>query len=88
MPQFCILLYANDTILATQRGAMAQWPPLNTHLRSSLEPEVRGSNLRPVKSDTVLPTAHHHSDISSKDAVLPEGNDTKMGPANSLQASA
>ena len=27
MPQFCILFYANYTILATQRGAMAQWPP-------------------------------------------------------------
>ena len=29
MPQFCILLYANYTILAIQRGgAMAQCPPL------------------------------------------------------------
>ena len=28
MPQFCILFYANYTILATERGeAMAQWPP-------------------------------------------------------------
>ena len=27
MPQFCELFYANYTILATQRGAMAQWPP-------------------------------------------------------------
>ena len=25
--QFCILFYANYTILATQRGGMAQWPP-------------------------------------------------------------
>ena len=32
MPQFCILIYANYTILATQRGAIAQWPPLNTSL--------------------------------------------------------
>ena len=32
MPQFCILFYANFTILATQRGGMAQWPPLNTPL--------------------------------------------------------
>ena len=24
--QFCILFYANYTILATQRGAVAQWP--------------------------------------------------------------
>ena len=27
MPQFCILSYADYTILATQRGTMAQWPP-------------------------------------------------------------
>ena len=32
MPQFCILFYAKYTILATQKGAMAQWPPLNTPL--------------------------------------------------------
>ena len=55
-------------------------------MHSSLEPEVRGSNLGPVKSDTVLPTARHRCDISSKDAVLPGDNDTEMGPANSLQA--
>ena len=35
MPEFCILFYANYTILATQRGAMAKWPPLNTPLISS-----------------------------------------------------
>ena len=56
--------------------------------RSSLEREVRGSNLGPVKSDTVLPTARHHCDISSKGAVLPGRNDTEMSPANSLHASA
>ena len=39
--------------------------------RSSLEREVRGSNLGPVKSDTMLPTARHLCDISSKGAVLP-----------------
>ena len=27
MPQFYILFYANYTILATQGGAMDQWPP-------------------------------------------------------------
>ena len=54
--------------------------------RSSLEREVRGSNLGPVKSDTVLPTAHHRCDISSKGAVLPGRNDEEMGPANSLHA--
>ena len=56
--------------------------------RSSLEREVCGSNLGPVKSDTVLPTARHRCDISSKEAVLPGRNDAEMGPANSLHASA
>ena len=56
--------------------------------RSSLKREVRGSNLGPVKSDTVLPTARHRCDISSKGAVLPGRNDAEMGPANSLHASA
>ena len=27
MPQFCILVDANYTIQATQRGGIAQWPP-------------------------------------------------------------
>ena len=56
--------------------------------RSFLEREVCGSNLGPVKSDTVLPTARHRCDISSQEAVLPGYNDAEMGPANSLQASA
>ena len=41
----------------------------------ALERQVRGSNLGPVKSDIVLPTARHRSDISSKGAVLPGRND-------------
>ena len=53
----------------------------------SLEREVRASNLGPVKSDTVLPTARYCSDISSRGAVLPRRNDAEFGPANSLQAS-
>ena len=53
-----------------------------------MEREVRSSNLRPVKSDTVLPTARHRCDISSKEAVLAGRNDAEMGPANSLHASA
>ena len=56
--------------------------------RSSLEREVWSSNLGPVKLDTVLPTACHRCDISSKGAVLPRRNDAKMGPANSLHVSA
>ena len=49
--------------------------------RSSLEREVCGSNLRPVKSKTVLPTACHCFDISKK-AVLPWHNDAEMDPKN------
>ena len=36
---------------------------------SSLKQEVRGSNLGLVKSDTVLPTARHRCNISSKEAA-------------------
>ena len=32
IPQFCILIYANYTILATQRGGRGTMPPLNTPL--------------------------------------------------------
>ena len=56
--------------------------------RSFLDREVGGSNLGPVKSDTVLPTVRHRCNISSKGAVLPERNDAEMGPAYSLHASA
>ena len=38
-------------------------------MRSSLE--TSGSNLGPVKSDTVIPTACHQPNTSSKEAVLP-----------------
>ena len=75
-------------------GQVAQAPSIEVQrfdqsaTRSSLEREVRGSNLGPVKSDTVLPTARHRCDISSKGAVLPGRNDAEMGPANSLHASA
>ena len=41
--------------------------------RSSLELLIGGSNLGPVKSDTVLPTARYHCDISLKGAVLLTG---------------
>ena len=43
---------------------------------------------RPIKSDTVLPTARHRCAISSKGAVLPGRNDAEMNLANSLHASA
>ena len=56
--------------------------------RSSLERVVRGSNLGPVKSDTMLQRLLTERDISSIEAVLPGRNDAEMGPANSLHASA
>ena len=55
--------------------------------RSSLEREVRGTTVGPVKSDAVLPTACHRSKIFSK-VVLPGRNDAEIGPANLLHASA
>ena len=39
---------------------------------------VLSSNLKQVKSNTVLPTAFHRSNISSKEAVLPGHNDAEM----------
>ena len=48
--------------------------------RLSLKGEVRGSNLGPVKSDAVLQTARHRSDVFSKGFVLPGGNVAEMGP--------
>ena len=56
--------------------------------RLSLERKVRDSNLRPIKLDTVLPTACYCCDISSKEVVLPERNDREVDPANLLHASA
>ena len=56
-------------------------------MRSSLEQEVWGSNLRLVKLGTVSPMVHHRFDISSKEAVLLGRNDAEMGPTNSLHAS-
>ena len=46
------------------------------------------SNIGPVKTDTMLPTARHRCDISSKGFVLPGRIDAKTDPANSLYASA
>ena len=71
-----------DNLLSTYR------PVGRAVTRSSLERQVWGSNLGPVKSNTVLPTARHRCDISSKGAVLPWRNDAEMGSANSLHASA
>ena len=53
---------------------------------SSLEREVWGSNLGPIKSDTVLPTARHRCNNSSKKVSLSGRNDAEMGSTNSLHA--
>ena len=50
--------------------------------------EVRGSNLRSVKSKAMLPIALHRYDISVKKGVLSGHNDTEMDPASSLHTSA
>ena len=42
---------------------------------------------RAVKSDTVLPTARHRCNISSKGVVLLGCNDAEIGPANSFHSS-
>ena len=55
--------------------------------RSSLKREVLGSDLGAVKSETLLPTARHRCNISSKETVSLGRNDAEMGPANSLHAS-
>ena len=46
------------------------------------------SNLKSVKSDTVLPTARHCCDVSFKGSMLPGQNDAEMSRSNSLHASA
>ena len=56
------------------------WPVGRAATRSSLLWEVRDLNLGPVKSDTVLPTARHRCNISSKGVVLLGRNDAEMGP--------
>ena len=53
---------------------------------SHMKREVKDSNFRPVKSDTVLPMARYRCNISSKGAVLPGSNEAEMGPASSLHA--
>ena len=54
-----------------------------------LERDVRGSNLGPVKSDTVFTTARHCCNISSKGAgccIASWLQDTKMGPRKLVAA--
>ena len=67
-------------------GNKADWSVGGAVTRSPLEREVWGSNLGKVKLDTELQTARHGWDISSKKALLPEHNETEMGPTNLLHA--
>ena len=67
-------LYADQTI----RYAVTRW---------SLDLDVWGANFGPVKSDTVLSTAHLCI-ISSKGVLLPACAVTRRWTANSLHASA
>ena len=53
-------------------------------MRLSLEREVWGSNLGPVRSDTVLPTACHRYGIFPKGTELPERNDMERSTTNLL----
>ena len=48
---------------------------------------ARDSNLGPLKSNTVLPTACHRRNIFSKEAMSPDSSDAELGPVNSLHAS-
>ena len=56
-------------------------------MRSSLEREIWGLNLGPVKSDTLLAMARQRCNISSKEAVVLADN-AEMCPADLLHASA
>ena len=55
------------------------WPVGRALTHSSLQREVLGSNLGPVKLDTVLLTAGHHNrcNISLKRAMLPAWTTTR-----------
>ena len=73
-----------DNIFLRQKIKSQQFRPVGQAVtRSSLERGVLGSNLGPIKLDTVLSKARHCCNISSKGAVLPMRNDARMGPANS-----
>ena len=64
--------------------------PASSSSGNSFVSEAGGLNLGQAKLDTVLPIARHRCQISSEGegAVLPGRNDTEMGLAKSLRASA
>ena len=59
------------SIISAFVSTMLYRPVGRTVMRLSLEREVWGSNLRPVKSNPVLPTARNPFNISSNEALLP-----------------
>ena len=85
---FVYLNYTNTTHLVSVGNLLSNLPVSRAVRRSSLDREVIGSNLEPVKSGTVLPTVRSRCDISSKEAVLPGRNGAEMGSANLLHVSA
>ena len=52
MSQFCVLFYANSTILATQRGGHGPMPPLNTPFRT--QQRIASSRIKPIVSNWSL----------------------------------
>ena len=66
---------------------VSPWPRIFFFFES-LASNVVSSTPPLVKSNTVLSTARHRCNISSKGAALPGRNDAEIGPTNSLHASA
>ena len=59
---------------------MTSWSSSNAFVSEA------GGQISSQLYQTVLPTAHHCCDISSKGAVLIKGNDAEIDHANSLHA--
>ena len=84
IPYLCIEITNVENVQVSQLicSILNTVPPVGRAVtRSFLEREVAGSNLGPVKSDTVLPTARHRCDISSKGAVLPGAMTRRWAPS-------
>ena len=74
-----------NNIVMKYLSSTASWSSGNAFVSGA---GVWGSNLGPVKSNTVMPTARHRCGISLKGAVLLGSNDEEMSSANSLDTSA
>ena len=64
------LLVLAKQVNVKEYNVLKNWPVDLAVTRSSLEREVKGSNLGPVKSDTVLPTVRHRCNTFSDGAVF------------------